>query len=138
MLGKESSKIYKDLRETTREIKASARSMRRICQIDLRMSPPMTLSAPTIEKRLTQILLLLNHIREGTLNNIVFQLLLLQQVHKHQNNNSFCSSEAIPGNVEMVFGMQKPTQLIVQAPISEGQKYFFSSSKVKINNRTLH
>lgn len=134
----------RSMRKLAKEAQTSARTMRRVCENDLQMSPyklqkRQLLSAPTIEKRLTRSRLLLNRIRDGTLPNIIFsdeKLFSVQQSHNHQNDRVLSRSlEAIPGNAGKVFRTQKPASVMVWAAISESGKSLlvFVPQGVKIN-----
>lgn len=134
----------RSMRQMAREAQTSPRTMGRICRSDLQMSSyklqkRQLLSAPTIEKRHTRSRLLLNRIREGTLNNIIFtdeKLFSLQQSHNHQNDRIVARSrETIPGNAGKVFRTQKPASVMVWAAISERGKspLVFVPQGIKIN-----
>ena len=134
----------RSMRKMAKEAQTSPRTMRRICKIDLQMSPyklqkRQLLSAPTIEKRLIRSKLLLKRNKDGMLQNIIFsdeKLFSVQQSHNHQNDRVLARSlEAIPGNAGKVFRTQKPASVMVWAAVSERGKtpLVFVPQGVKIN-----
>ena len=84
----------KSMRKMAKKSKISPRTMGRICQDDLKVSPyklqkRQLISGATIAKRLARSKLLLKQLKNGTLQNPIFtdeKLFTVQQAHNHQND----------------------------------------------------
>jgi len=134
----------RSMRKMAKEAQTSPRTMRRVVENDLKMSPyklqkRQLLSGHTIEKRVTRTRLLLNRIKEGTLPNIIFsdeKLFSVQQSHNHQNDRILSRRrEESSGSAGKVFRTQKPASVMVWAAISDRGKspLVFVPQGVKIN-----